>query len=257
MYNPRDLKFNDLEFIWRIQMKISHRLLLSAMMALLFLAGYSFRSAIAQRAPAATPAQGAEKLPPDIFPETLNRAPKVTRDDFTTDEDKAAFDRAVGNNTNGFGGGWNGIRLRIPIVMSAYRTAIQTLDKEDDGGMSHYQQLAMLIGAREADDELDWNNHEKMSEKVIPHEVVEVLRNHKDTKGLEEKDAVMIQFGREMFEQRKVSSKTFGDLERLFTRRKAYAIIQTMIFFNGSGNLLHAYDQRLAPGEKHPFADTN
>lgn len=234
-------------------MKTSRSLLSWAMVALVFLAGYGFHSAVAQQAPVPAAAQGAEKLPPDVFSDTLNRSPQATRDEFTTDDDKAAYDRAVGPRGNGFLGGWNGIRLHIPVVMMDYRTAIQTLDKENDGGMSRYQQLAMLIGARECDDELDWNNHEKMSEKVIPPEVVDVLRNRKDTKGLEEKDAVMIQFGRELFEHHKVSSKSFADLERLFGRRRAYAIIQTMIFFNGSGNLLHAYDQHLAPGEKHPF----
>ncbi len=78
----------------------------------------------------------------------------------------------------------------------------------------------MLIGARECDDEQDWNNHVKLSEKSLPRETVEVLKDRKDTKGLDEKDAAMIQFGREMFQQRNVSSKTFADMERLFGRRR-------------------------------------
>ncbi len=213
--------------------------------------GYGSRRVLAQEN---TGGQGAtaEKYPADVFPDTRSRSPKATKDEMLNDDDKAAFDNAVSKGPVAYEG-WNGIRLHIPAVHTDYRNAIQTLDKEV--GDSRYQNLAMIIGARFADDESDWNNHVKLSEKSLPREAVAVLKDGKDTKGLDEKDAALIQFGREMFQDKKVSSKTFADAERLFGRRKTYALIQIMIFFNGSGYLLHAYDYHLAPGEPHPFSN--
>lgn len=213
--------------------------------------GYGSREVLAQENTSGQSATSA-KYPPDVFPDSRSRSPKATRDEMLNDDDKAAFDNAVSKGPVAYEG-WNGIRLHIPAVHTDYRNAIQTLDKEV--GESRYQHLAMIIGARFADDESDWNNHVKLSEKFLPRETIAVLKDGKDTQGLDEKDGVLIQFGREMFENKRVSSKTFADTERLFGRRKAYALIQTMIFFNGSGYLLHAYDYHLAPGESHPFSD--
>ena len=75
-------------------------------------------------------------------------------------------------------------------------------------------------------------------------------------KALAEKDAaVLIQFGRELFRQPKVSSKTFADMERLFGRRGTLALTLVMAHYADNGMLYRVYDQRLAPGEKRPFPD--
>jgi hypothetical protein len=104
--------------------------------------------------------------------------------------------------------------------------------------------------------EPDWLTHEKASAgKVLPREVIEVVRNNKDTKGLDEKDAVLIEYGREIFHQPKVSSKTFADMERLFGRRGTLTMTLLMAHYTDNGILYRAYDQRLLPGEKRPFPD--
>jgi len=231
--------------------KLSLVALWAVSLVLALLVGYGSRRAFAQES-AGGQSASSEKYPSDVFPDTRSRSPKATRDELLNDEDKAAFDNAISKGEVAYSG-WNGIRLHIPAVHTDYRNAIQTLDKEV--GESRYQHLAMIIGARFADDESDWNNHVKLSEKTLPREAVAVLKDGKDTKGLDEKDAILIQFGRELFQNKKVSSKTFADTERLFGRRKTYALVQTMIFFNGSGYLLHAYDYHLAPGEPHPFSN--
>src|ERR1700722_1533162 len=61
--------------------------------AVAFVGGYSTRTALAQQTSSAAP--NAEKLPPDIRPETLARIGWATRDEFTTAEDLAGFDHAV------------------------------------------------------------------------------------------------------------------------------------------------------------------
>jgi 4-carboxymuconolactone decarboxylase len=254
-------------------MKALHGSALWMMMAMVFLAGYGFRSAFAQQKSGA--GQRAEKLPPDVHPESLSRMPWATRDEFTTEEDRAAFDRAVaaspesvdpgeshlygdtsythGNPGNGEIAG-NGTRLHIPVVHTAYRTIIIHL-RLKGGVEARYHELATLIGCRESGDEYDWVNHAKSSAKVLPREIVEVVRTKKDTKGLEEKDAVLIQFGRELYHQPKVSSKTFADMERLFGRRGTLSLTLTMAHYTDNAMIFRAYDQRLDPAKQRPFPD--
>jgi hypothetical protein len=234
-------------------------LLLWIMIAAGFLAAYGFRNALAQQKPAA--GQSAEKLPPDIHPETLSRLPWATRSEFTTPEDLAAFDRAVAAapqygkpDQHGEIVG-NGIRLHIPIVHIAYRDTIQNLNQKN-GLDPRYHQLATLVACRETNEEYDWLTHEEQSSgKVLPPEVIEIVRNKKDTKGLEEKDAVLIQFGRELYHQPKVSSKTFADMERLFGQRGTLALTLIMAHYTDNAMLYRVYDQRLLPSRKRPFPD--
>jgi hypothetical protein len=226
--------------------------------AFAFAGGYFTRTALAQQSSAAAP--NAEKLPPDVHPETLARIGWATRDEFTTEEDLAAFDRAAVrgpqyvNQKSGEIVG-NGIRLHIPIVHLAYRDTIENLNQKN-GLDPHYSQLSVLIACRETNEEYDWLTHEKQSAgKTVPREVIEVVRNKQDTKALPEKDQVLIEYGREIFEQPKVSSKTFADMERLFGRRGTLAMTLTMAHYTDNAILYRAYDQHLLPTDKRPFPD--
>ena len=74
-----------------------------------------------------------------------------------------------------------------------------------------------------------------------------------------EKDQVLIEYGREIFEQPKVSSKTFADMERLFGRRGTLAMTLIMAHYTDNSILYRAYDQQIAPVEfgagSRPFPD--
>jgi hypothetical protein len=227
--------------------------------ALAFAGGYFTHTALAQQSSGA--ATSAEKLPPDVHPETLARIGWATRDEFTTAEELAIFDHtgagATQQNAQPKMGeiAGNGIRLHIPIVYKAYTDTIQNLNRKNDLD-PHYSQLATLISCRENDVEYDWLNHEEQSAgKTLPREVIEIVRNKQDPKGLPEKDRVLIEYGREIFHQPKVSSKTFADMERLFGRRGTLAMTLIMAHYTDNGILFRAYDQRLAPDKKRPFPD--
>jgi 4-carboxymuconolactone decarboxylase len=230
-------------------------------MALAFAGGFGARSAFAQQSSGA--GQGARKLPPDVHPESLSRMPWATRDELSTDEEKQAFDRVVAAEPRMISGkgplGGTATRLHTPVVAENYRNAYSWL-RERSGLEPRYFELAVLIATRENDEEYEWVGHEKSSEKVLPRETLEVVRNKKDTKGLEEKDATLIQFGRELYHQRKVSSKTFADMERLFGRKGTLVITLVMGYYTSNALIMHAYDQhqdesRLGPGTKTPFPD--
>lgn len=237
-----------------------------------FTGGYWTRSAVAQEKLSSAPK--AESLPPDILPETLARIGWATRDEFTTPEDLAAYDHAVSLMPqlakHSYAGptktctetvtciDGNGIRLHIPVVHTAYRDIIQNLNQKnglDAVVNGRYTQLATLVSCRENDVEPDWLAHEKNSMKVLPREIVEIVRNNKDTTGLEEKDAVLIRFGRELFRQSKVSSKTFADMQRLFGTRGTLAVTLIMAHYDDNAILYRVYDQRMGSEDPRPFPD--
>jgi 4-carboxymuconolactone decarboxylase len=239
-------------------MKTLTVVLLGAMLALAFLAGFGFRGALAQQSP--TAGQSAEPLPPDIRPESLSRMPWATKDEFTSEEEKQSFDHVVhlAPQSNSLKGpiGPTGTRLHIPVVAEAYYTAFGWL-REKAGLEPRYVELAILLATRESGNEYEWLQHERGSVKFLPREPVEVVRNGKDTKGLDEKDAVLIQFGREVFHQPIVSSKTFAEMERLFGRKGTLAATLLMGHYTLNALMLHAYNQQLSPGDKHPFPPTS
>jgi 4-carboxymuconolactone decarboxylase len=203
--------------------------------------------------------QMAGKLPPDIHPETLSRMPQAHRDEFTSDEDKQAYDHLIsvesrfGKPSNGALGG-TGTRLHLPVVADAYRTAWNNL-RDKSGVEQKYMELATIVACRETNLDLEWVAHQDITAKLNSPEVVEIVRNKKDPKGLEEKQRIIIEFGREMFERPKVSSATFANMEKSFGQRGTLAIALMMGYYANNAFLFRAYDQRMDPGKENPFPD--
>lgn len=203
--------------------------------------------------------QTMEKLPSDVHPETLSRMPQANKDEFTAEEDKQAYDHLIsaeprfGKPVTGPLGG-TGTRLHMPVVADAYRTAWNNL-REKGGVEQKYMELATLVACRETNLELEWIAHEDIGTKLNSREAIEIIRNKQEPKGLEEKQTAIIQFGREMFEQSKVSSNTFATMERLFGRRGTLAITLMMGYYANNAFLFRAYDQHIDPEKKRPFPD--
>jgi 4-carboxymuconolactone decarboxylase len=216
------------------------------MMAFAFLGGIGSRNVLAQQSSGA--GQNAEKLPPDIHPETLSRMPRPKREDFTTEDDRKAFDRVYSLSPKQSVSKWlgpTGTRLQIPELAEIYNEQIKMLHKKS-GLEPKYAELTILIGAREVDDKSAFLAHkiDALEQHVSP-KAVEVVRTNQDTKGLDEKEAVIIQFGRELFRQPKVSSKTFAAAERNFGRKGTLGMTLFLCYYESNGLLMRAYDQRM------------
>jgi 4-carboxymuconolactone decarboxylase len=215
------------------------------MMSLAFLGGFGSRSARAQQSSGA--GQSAEKLPPDIRPETLSRMPRTKKTDLTTDEEKQAFDRVVGHSAKQSVSRWlgpTGTRLAIPELADIYQKQINLIHAKS-GLEPKYIELTVLVATRETNNKDEFLNHEPDALKLLPAKVVEIIKNNQDTKGLEEKEALIIQFGRELFREPKVSSKTFAAVERTFGRKTTLDIALFMCYYASNGLLMRAYDQQM------------
>ena len=168
-------------------------------LALVFFAGYSFRSTFAQQSSGAQ--AGAEKLPADIHPETLSRATRATKDEFKTNEDKQAYDRVMERSAKQKVSRWlgpTGTRLHLPVLAENYNTQIGLIHSETEkaGVDKKYIELAIAVATRETDNREEFLNHEPDAVKAYGQEVEDIIRTRKDTKGLDEKQAVIIQNGR-------------------------------------------------------------
>lgn len=237
----------------------------TALMIAIFvlLAGYGSRLTSAQtqsngNAGAIPSAQN--NLPPDIHPDTLSRMPRAHRDQFATDDEKQAFDRvaalsATVTATQGVMGP-TGTRAQIPELAESYRLMFGMLQKKCGVDQKYFEEAA-LVATRESNNEVEWNDHEANGIKFLGADVVELIRNKQDPKGIDEKEALIIQFGRELFRQpfNRVSSKTFAQMEQAFGRQGTLGITLVMGYYTMNALLMHAYDQHTDPARKRPFPD--
>jgi 4-carboxymuconolactone decarboxylase len=219
-------------------------------------------SVSAQQSAAAPPS--AEKLPPDVLPETLSRVARVKREDLPTDEEKQAFDRVVAISPQDarehIYKGWlgpSGIRMLMPEVNEMYLRE-NAMVRDKSGLEPKYRELAILVATRECDNKSEFIDHaqREVDRTQLGAQVIEVVRKRADTKGLEEKEALVIQFGRELFNQPKVSAKTFAAVERAFGQKATLGITLTMGYYISNALIMRAYDSQLfrRNGEPQPTA---
>ena len=222
-----------------------------ALVAFAFLGVCGSRTALAQQAASGAPVT--EKLPPDVRPDTLGRNARVKREDLATEEEKQTFDRVLAmspvDSREHLFKGWlgpSGTRMLIPEV--AELAIKQNFMVRDKSGLDpKYRELAILVATRECDNKSEFVDHaaREIDQKRLGPHVIEVVQKRQDTKGLEEKEALVIQFGRELFNQPKVSSKTFAGVERNFGEKGTLGITMTMGYYVSNALLMRAYDTQL------------
>src|SRR5215470_13820307 len=150
---------------------------------------------------AALPAvpQDQNSLPPDIHPVTLSRLPPVTAEDL--DEEGRRLLAARTNFTPAPG----------PTHITVYSPreldlGIPSGEKSPVG--PRYFQLAVLITAREIDQQYEWSAHEVAGRRQgLEQSVIDVVKYNRDVAGLSDKDATMITFGRAVYRDHRVSSE--------------------------------------------------
>jgi hypothetical protein len=66
-------------------------------------------------------------------------------------------------------------------------------------------------------------------------------------------DAVVIELGRQMFQQKKVDSETYARALKLFGPRELVNLVSLMGNYYGTAVLLSTFDMQLRPGQKPPL----
>jgi 4-carboxymuconolactone decarboxylase len=188
----------------------------------------------------------AAKMPADLDPESRARLPYLHRTDLDEPAQKI-FDTLPGRSPAGVLGG--------PLAFAAYNPAVAKalfdLHNAAVGGTldPHTRELAILVACRETNYSLEWNAHEPAARKAgVDGKTIDAVRQHAAVTGLDEKDAAVIRFGRQMLHDGKMDSATFATAAQLFGRRGAMDLVAVMSTYAVSGFYAIAVDEHMPPG---------
>jgi 4-carboxymuconolactone decarboxylase len=114
----------------------------------------------------------------------------------------------------------------------------------------HTRELAILVACRETNYNLEWNAHEAIGLKAgLDAKLIDVVRYNRPLAGLNEKDATVIRFGRQMLHDKKVDSATFAKAVELWGKRGTMDMVAVMNTYAVSGYFAIAVDERSAEGK--------
>lgn len=188
-------------------------------------------------------------IPKDIYPESGCRLPLPKRDDFD-DYGKKVYDKRVRSRTLAGLRGPFGIHLHNPkLAENAY--ALNQYLRSESGFSGQIRELAILVTAREMDCQFEWTAHQPAAIKEgLTQEIIDVVKHRKSVEELPETEAVIIQFGREMFRKKKVTSETFVRALKIFGPKQLVELVTLMAYYSATAAELGAFDMQLSPGQK-------
>jgi len=110
--------------------------------------------------------------------------------------------------------------------------------------------LAILVSAREHESQYDWTMNELLASKDgLQSSVIDIVRNRKPTTGLTDKDASLIEFGRELFTKHIVAPATYARVVKVFGERDLVDVVAVMGQHASEATMLAAFDQHLPAGQ--------
>jgi hypothetical protein len=184
-------------------------------------------------------AQTQTALPPDINPVTLSRLPPVTREDLDEEGQRLLAERPAAKPGPG------------PTHVTNYSPRERSLGVPSGVGSPvgpRYFQLAVLIMAREIDQQYEWSAHEPAGLKQgLEQSVIDVVKYGKEVTGLADKDATLITFGRTLYREHRVSSELWQKMIGQFGRQHTVQFMMIMGDYFRVGFMMNAADQHLQP----------
>ena len=110
--------------------------------------------------------------------------------------------------------------------------------------------VAILTVAREMDSRFEWAAHEPEALKEgVPPGIIDVIKRRLSTQGLGETDAAIIEFGRQMFRDHRVTSEAFARVKALFEPKQLVDLVLLMGNYAGTAALLAAFDMQVPEGK--------
>jgi 4-carboxymuconolactone decarboxylase len=205
-----------------------------------------WRSAILLAASLCFIAYAQSKLPADLDPVSRARLPYLKKSDIDEQGQKALAPFIGKDDT-----------LRGPLAFSAYNPAVAhaLLDLHNaavTGGTldPHTRELAILVACRETNYNLEWNGHAASAAKAgLDDKLIDVVRANRPLAGLNEKDATVIRFGRQLFHDKKVDSATFAKAVEFWDKRGTMDLVAVMSTYAVSGYFAIAVDERSPEGK--------
>jgi 4-carboxymuconolactone decarboxylase len=187
-------------------------------------------------------AQAQTPLPPDINPVTLSRLPWVTPEDLDEEGRRLLAQRPEAKPGPGPGHLTNySPRERSLGIPTGVNSPVGP----------RFFQLAVLIIAREIDQQYEWSAHEPAGLKQgLEQSVIDVVKHNREVAGLSEKDATLITFGRTLYREHRVSSELWQKMIGHFGRQHTVQLMMIMGDYFRVGFMMNAVDQHLPPERK-------
>jgi len=193
----------------------------------------SLVSVLALSSVASTAFAQSASLPSDLDSKSLARLPYVTRQDVGDAGQKLADIFARNGKPSD--------PITGPLAFASYNVPVANalLDLHDGaigkGSLNpHVRELAILVACRETNYNLEWNGHEPSAVKAgVDAKVIDVVRTGGALTGLEDADAAVIRFGRELIGDRKMSSATFAKAVQLYGKNGAMDLVVSTYAVSG------------------------
>jgi 4-carboxymuconolactone decarboxylase len=187
-------------------------------------------------------------LPKDIYPESGFRLPLPKRGELD-DLGKEIYDEYAGANEKSLAGlrGPAGIRLYSP-ALARQASRYNHYLRYETGFEPHIRELAILTAARETDSQFEWTIHEPVARAAgLESRTVDAVKFEGDTVGLPMKEAIVIELGRQMLREKRVTQTLFARAIEAFGPRGLVELVALMGEYVATAALLTVFDMQLPP----------
>jgi 4-carboxymuconolactone decarboxylase len=187
-------------------------------------------------------------LPADIDGESYSRLPLIKRDQLK-DERLRVYDLVVGKDEQGnprptpsMGPAATSlISPGVALPMDQLNKYIRTITP----GPAMYQ-LCAIIAAREFDEPYEWNSHEPGALRAgVSQKAVDAVKYNRSLDGVPAKEALVIRFGRAIFQDRHVPSGLYSEVVKEFGQQGMFELTATMGDYAMAAIMLRAVDQHV------------
>ena len=215
--------------------------------AILALLGTGLGPAWGQSAPTLGESLGAAGGGPSIDSASGSRLPLLTREEMDDEASTRVYDSLAGLNGEPPRGAV-GIALYSPVTAAALGRIEEYLLAESALG-SRLTGLLTLITAREMSLAYEWSIREDAALRAgLEPAVIEIVRRNGPVTELSGDDALVVDFGRQLFRNRHVNSSTFAMLVERLGRQGAFDAIMLLAYPAMTGVLQRAVDQQPPAG---------
>jgi 4-carboxymuconolactone decarboxylase len=188
-----------------------------------------------------------------IYPDSLNRLPVVHREQMDENGKRVYDINAGGAGKIAQPTGPSAIALYSPGVAEPLRRLNDYLRREGSVLGKQVTEVAILVAAREFDQQYVWSSHEPTALKVgVGQPAIDAIKFGKDVSGLGEKETVVIRLGRQLFREHKLNSDIYAKAIELFGKQGTVELVTLMGDYALNALLLDAWDQHL-PADRKPL----
>ena len=178
----------------------------------------------------------------EIYPDSGNRLPPVRQEDLD-ERGRRTYDAAV--SAAG--------KLRGVAAIRLHRSRVDVRWESPLG--RRLTELAILTQAREYHQPYEWALHEMEAVAVgLEPEIIDVVRYQRpmtrSVPGLGDREAVIIEMGREIFGELTLSPETYARALQLLGKSNLVDVVALMAQYAGTATRLTAVNQHLPPGWK-------